>query len=215
VFANVVLVDEVNRAMPKTQSALLEAMAEVQVTIDGEPRRLPRPFLVLATENPIEHAGTFPLPEAQLDRFFLRTALGYPDVEQELRIIDDQRRGHPLERLETAVTMAEITSLQAAVEDVYVDRQLQQWIVALVASTRSSGLCRIGSSVRGTLALERAVRSWALLDGREYVVPEDVEELFPHVIEHRVIFRNALQAADRGALLWEHALAVAPRPDGG
>ncbi len=214
VFANVVLVDEVNRAMPKTQSALLEAMAEVQVTIDGEPRRLPRPFLVLATENPIEHAGTFPLPEAQLDRFFLRTALGYPDEEQELRIIDDQRHGHPLDRLEPAVTTAQILSLQGAVEEVFIDRQLQQWVVGLVASTRRSELCRIGSSVRGTLALERAARAWALLDGRDYVTPEDVEELFPHVIEHRVIFRSSVQVQDRAGLLWQHALAAAPRPDG-
>src|SRR5262249_20149592 len=193
---------------------LLEALAEMQVSTDGEPQQLPRPFLVLATENPIEHAGTFPLPEAQLDRFFLRTVLGYPALEQELRIIDDQRRGHPLDRLRPAVTITEVTRLQAAVEEVFIDRQLQRWIVALVASTRSSGLCRIGSSVRGTLALERAARAWALLDDRDYVVPEDVEELFPHVIEHRVIFHNAVRLEGRAELLWEHALSVAPRPDG-
>jgi MoxR-like ATPase len=214
VFANVVLVDEVNRAMPKTQSALLEAMAESQVSIDGAPRQLPRPFLVLATENPIEHAGTFPLPEAQLDRFFLRTALGYPDAEQELRIIDDQRGGHPLERVEPVISKEDVLRLQAAVEEVYVDRQLQEWIVGLVSSTRNCEFCRIGSSVRGTLALERAVRAWALLDERNYVVPEDVEELFPHVIEHRVIYRNSVQAQERSHLLWEHAISTAPRPDG-
>jgi MoxR-like ATPase len=214
VFANVVLVDEVNRAMPKTQSALLEAMAESQVSIDGTPRQLPRPFLVLATENPIEHAGTFPLPEAQLDRFFLRTALGYPDADHELRIIDDQRRGHPLERLEPVVAKEDVLRLQAAVEEVHVDRPLQEWIVGLVSSTRECELCRIGSSVRGTLALERAVRAWALLDGRDYAVPEDVEELFPHVIEHRVIYRNSVQTQDRARLLWEHAIAAAPRPGG-
>jgi MoxR-like ATPase len=214
VFANVVLVDEVNRAMPKTQSALLEAMAESQVSIDGTPLQLPRPFLVLATENPIEHAGTFPLPEAQLDRFFLRTALGYPDAEQELRIIDDQRGGHPLERLEPVISKEDVLRLQAAVEEVYVDRTLKEWIVGLVSSTRDCNLCRIGSSVRGTLALERAVRAWALLDGRDYAVPEDVEELFPHVIEHRVIYRNSVQTHDRARLLWEHASSTVPRSDG-
>jgi MoxR-like ATPase len=214
VFANVVLVDEVNRAMPKTQSALLEAMAERQVSIDGESRKLPSPFLVLATENPIEHAGTFPLPEAQLDRFFIRTALGYPDEEHELRIVEDQRRGHPLERLAPAVSMEDVARLQLAVEEIYVDTQLQRWIVALVTATRTSDLCRVGSSVRGTLALERAVRAWALVAGRTHVVPEDVEELFPSVIEHRVVFRNSLRADERGPLLWEHSLALAPRPDG-
>ena len=137
VFANVVLVDEINRAMPKTQSALLEAMAERQVTVDGETRALPDPFLVMATENPLEYEGTFPLPEAQLDRFFLRTSLGYPGTDNELRILRDQRRGHPLERLEPAVTLEDLRALQEAVAEIYMDELVELWIVRLVESTRT------------------------------------------------------------------------------
>jgi len=188
IFANVVLVDEINRAMPKTQSALLEAMAERQVTVDGATRELPDPFLLLATENPIEHEGTFPLPEAQLDRFFLRTSLGYPSAEVERQIVREQRHGHPLNRLEPAVTLDEVRTLQLAVEDVYVDGLLDAWLIDLVRATRELDEVAIGASVRGSLALERAVRAWALLQGRDHVVPEDVEELFLPVLGHRVIF---------------------------
>src|SRR5215208_4395852 len=188
IFANVVLVDEINRAMPKTQSALLEAMAERQVTVDGVTRTLPDPFLVLATQNPIELEGTFPLPEAQLDRFFLRTSLGYPGADDELEIIRDQRHGHPLGRMESALTLAEVKALQEAVEEVYVDDIIQHWVVELVRATRHIDAVAIGASVRGTLALERAARAWALLNGRDYVVPEDVESLFLPVIGHRVLF---------------------------
>ena len=191
IFANVVLVDEINRAMPKTQSALLEAMAEQQVTVDGVTRELRKPFLLLATENPIEHEGTFPLPEAQLDRFFLKTGLGYPDGEDELRIIRDQRDGHPLGRLAAVVSSAEVRLLQEAVRRVYIDDIIQRWIVDLVRATRELDSVAIGASVRGSLALERAVRAWALVDGREYVVPEDVDELFLPVIGHRVVFTPA------------------------
>src|ERR671936_1298235 len=148
IFANFVLVDEVNRAMPKTQSALLEAMAEQQVTVDGVTRPLERPFLLLATDNPIEHEGTFPLPEAQLDRFFMRIALGYPDEDDELSIIRDQRHGHPLTRLKPVVELDELCALQLAVEDVYVDELLQRWIVALVRATRSLELVAVPASVR-------------------------------------------------------------------
>jgi MoxR-like ATPase len=188
IFANVVLVDEINRAMPKTQSALLEAMAERQVTVDGVTRTLPDPFLVLATQNPIELEGTFPLPEAQLDRFLLKTALGYPGADDELEIIRDQRHGHPLGRMDSALTLDEVKALQDAVEEVYVDDIIQHWVVELVRATRHLDAVAIGASVRGTLALERAARAWALLNGRDYVVPEDVESLFLPVIGHRVLF---------------------------
>jgi MoxR-like ATPase len=188
IFANVVLVDEINRAMPKTQSALLEAMAERQVTVDGVTRTLPDPFLVLATQNPIELEGTFPLPEAQLDRFLLKTALGYPGADDELEIIRDQRHGHPLGRMEPALTVDEVKTLQDAVEEVYVDDIIQHWVVEVVRATRELESVAIGASVRGTLALERAARAWALLNGRDYVVPEDVESLFLPVIGHRVLF---------------------------
>ena len=188
IFANVVLVDEINRAMPKTQSALLEAMAERQVTVDGVTRTLPDPFLVLATQNPIELEGTFPLPEAQLDRFLLKTALGYPGSDDELEIIRDHRHGHPLKRLEPVLTVAEVKALQDSVEEVYVDDMIQHWIVELVRATRRLDSVAVGASVRGTLALERVARAWALLRGRDYVVPEDVESLFLPVIGHRVLF---------------------------
>jgi MoxR-like ATPase len=192
VFANVVVVDEVNRALPKAQSALLEAMAERQVTVDGVTRSLPVPFLLIATENPIEQDGTFPLPEAQLDRFFLRTSLGYPDVEDELRILDDQLHGHPLRKLRPAVKLEELDVLFAAVEDVYVDPLLKRWIVDLVRATRSLDLVQVGASVRGSLALERAARAWALLHGRHFAVPEDVEALFVPVIGHRLMLAPEL-----------------------
>jgi MoxR-like ATPase len=192
VFANVLLVDEINRALPKAQSALLEAMAERQVTVDGVTRSLPVPFLLIATENPIEQDGTFPLPEAQLDRFFLRTSLGYPDVEDELRILDDQLHGHPLRKLRPAVKLEELDVLFAAVEDVYVDPLLKRWIVDLVRATRSLDIVQVGASVRGSLALERAARAWALLHGRHFAVPEDVEFLFAPVIGHRLMLSPEL-----------------------
>jgi MoxR-like ATPase len=220
VFANVLLVDEINRAMPKTQSALLEAMAERQVTVDGHTRRLPDPFLLLATENPIEHEGTFPLPEAQLDRFFLRTALGYPGSDDELRIVRDQRHGHPLKRLGPAVTLAELRELQQASREIYVDELIQRWIVLLVRTTRESDWVAVGSSVRGTLALEHAARAWALLSGRSFVVPEDVERLLLPVLSHRIVF-TPLFLAEARKLGWEVALERfrtvllehAPRPE--
>src|SRR5919205_782323 len=178
-FANILLVDEINRAMPKTQSALLEAMAEHQVTVDGVTRHLPDPFILLATENPIEHEGTFPLPEAQLDRFFLRTGLGYPGLGDELRIVREQRAGrHPLQDLHPVVSIEELRELRAAEEDVYSDDLVETWIVELVRTTRELPTVSIGASVRGSLALERTARAWALLHGRDYVTPEDVEPLF-------------------------------------
>ena len=205
IFANVVLVDEVNRATPKTQSALLEAMAERQVTVDGLTRELPDPFLLLATENPIEYEGTFPLPEAQLDRFFLKTALGYPAVEDELTIIDEQRVVHPLDNLEPAVSLADIAVLREAVHEVYVDDVLKRWLVELVRATRVLDDVAMGASVRGSLALERAARAWALLHGRDYVVPVDVEQLFVPVISHRLVFRSGFLARAR-ASGWAEAI---------
>jgi MoxR-like ATPase len=219
IFANVVLVDEINRATPKTQSALLEAMAEQQVTVDGVTRELPSPFLLLATENPIEYEGTFPLPEAQLDRFFLRTALGYPGIEDELRILEEQRFAHPLGDLRPVVTVDEVNQLRSAAQHVYVDGVLHRWVVELVRATRENDSVVIGSSVRGSLALERAARAWALVDGRSYVIPEDIERLFLPVLVHRVVFTPGFVARAR-ASGWEEAieefrtacLEVAPRP---
>jgi MoxR-like ATPase len=219
IFTSVLLVDEINRAMPKTQSALLEAMAERQVTIDGVTRMLPDPFLLLATENPIEHEGTFPLPEAQLDRFFLKAALGYPAAEEELEIIRLQRDGHPIKHLRPVVSVDEVKELQRAVNDVYIDELVQRWIVDLVRATRTLDSVSIGASVRGSLALERAARAWALLDERDFATPDDVERLFLPVIGHRIVF-TPLFIAEARKTGWAEALAgfrseamaAAPRP---
>ncbi len=219
VFANVVLVDEINRAMPKTQSALLEAMAEQQVTVDGETRRLEDPFLVMATQNPIEYEGTFPLPEAQLDRFFVKTTLGYPEAEDERRIVDEQLGGHPLGRLAPVIDLAEVHVLRGAIANVFLHEAVARWIVDLVRATRHLEIVAIGSSVRGSLALNRAARAWAVLHSRRYVTPEDVEQLFVPVLAHRILFRPSFLAElrDRG---WNAAMAdvqarcleVAPKP---
>ncbi len=218
VFGNVLLVDEINRAMPKTQSALLEAMAEGQVTVDGVTHSLPAPFFLLATENPIEQEGTFPLPEAQLDRFFLQTALGYPDLTEELSIVEGQLEGHPLDDLKPVVTSSDITSLQAAIEGVYVDGLVRRWIIELVRATRSLDFVELGASVRGSLALERAARALALIDGRDHAEPDDVERLFVPIVLHRLVLAPEYLAdeeptADEVARrVWAAAVAAAPRP---
>ena len=219
VFANVLLVDEINRAMPKTQSALLEAMAEQQVTIDGVTRRLGDPFLVLATENPIEQEGTFPLPEAQLDRFFLRTALGYPGEDDEVAIVEQQLKAHPLASLGAVVQVEDVNALREAVQDVYIDPALRRWAIRLVRATREAEGVAIGASVRGSLALERAARAWALLDGRDYVTPVDVERLFLPVLMHRIVFTPSFVAGARelgwqraAVQFFEQCLSLAPRP---
>jgi MoxR-like ATPase len=220
VFANILLVDEINRAMPKTQSALLEAMAERQVTIDGITRQLEEPFLLLATENPIEQEGTFPLPEAQLDRFFLKTELGYPSIDQEMQIVREQREHHPLDDLRPVVTVDEVRELQRAIEDVYTDDLILRWIVELVQASRELDGVAVGASVRASLALERTVRAWALLDGREYVMPDDVETLFIPVLGHRIVFTPAFLAEARRlgreaafATFRQRCLERVPRPE--
>ena len=219
IFANVVLVDEINRAMPKTQSALLEAMAEHQVTVDGATRILPQPFLVMATENPIEYEGTFPLPEAQLDRFFLRTALGYPEADDELKILHEQRHGAPARtpraaprpRRDRGAPRRGAGRLRRA-RDPALDRRPRP----RDARGRRRLDRRLGPRI---LALERAVRAWALLHGRSYVVPEDVERLFDAVLVHRVVFRPAFLAEARKTgwdaaidAFRERCLERAPRP---
>jgi MoxR-like ATPase len=219
VFANVLLVDEINRAMPKTQSALLEAMAERQVTVDGTTRTLPEPFFLIATENPIEQEGTFPLPEAQLDRFFLRASLGYPDEDEELRIVQDQRGGHPLDALSPVVGLADVVELQRAVDAVYVDPIVQRWIVALIRATRAVEFVSLGASVRGSLALERAIRAWALAHGRDHAEPDDVQQLFAPVVAHRLLLEpeflseTDIDADEIGRRVWARCLELAPRPE--
>jgi MoxR-like ATPase len=218
-FAHVVLVDEINRAMPRTQSALLEAMAEGQVTVDGSTRPLPDPFLLLATENPIEYEGTFPLPEAQLDRFAVRLALGYPSPEQELTVMREQRHAHPLDGLRPAISLDDARALRAAVGDVYVDDLVERWIVALVRATREVPGVILGASLRGTLSLHRLACARALSDGRAFVTPADVEALFVPVIGHRIQLDPAafedVDPDDRATLLdrlWQACLERAPAP---
>ena len=219
VFANVVLVDEVNRAMPRTQSALLEAMAERQVTVDGLTRRLPEPFFVIATENPIEQEGTFPLPEAQLDRFAVRAALGYPDEHEEVSIVLAQRHGHPIDQLQPVVSADDVQELQRAAENVYIDDLVLRWTVELVRATRNVEGVALGASVRGSLTLERTARAWALVQGRDHVVPADVERLFLPVLGHRLVLTTAFLAETRGlgreaalARIRDRVLELAPPP---
>jgi MoxR-like ATPase len=219
VFANVVLVDEINRAVPRTQSALLEAMAERQVTVDGVTRRLPAPFFVVASENPIDQEGTFPLPEAQLDRFALRVRLGYPLEDEEVSIVLAQRHGHPIDRIEAVVSAEELGVLQRAVEDVYVDELMLRWIVALVRATRVVEGVAIGASVRGSLTLERTARAWALLEGRGYVISEDIEALFLPVLGHRLLLSASYLAQTRSLArdqaleqIRQRCLQLAPPP---
>jgi MoxR-like ATPase len=200
VFAHVVLVDEINRAMPKTQSALLEAMAEKQVTIEGTTRRLEEPFIVLATENPIEQEGTFPLPEAQLDRFSIKTMLGYPGLDDEVQIVTEQRRAHPLESLKPVVEVGDLLAMRSAAEHVYVDPLLLRWLVEVVRATRHLEEVSVGASVRATLALERIARAWALVHGRTYVDAADIEHLFVPVVAHRLVFDPFAVAIDEATV---------------
>ena len=187
IISQTVLADEINRATPKTQSALLEAMEERQVTVEGITHLVPRPFLVMATQNPVEYEGTFPLPEAQLDRFLLMIELGYPTAEEELAIIENQRVSHPIEALGAVASSEEIIQLQDATKEVYVDDMIKQYLVAITGSTRSHPDISLGSSPRGSLALFRASQALALIRDRDYVLPDDVKELAVSILSHRML----------------------------
>jgi MoxR-like ATPase len=187
ISAQIVLADEINRATPKTQSALLEAMEERQITVDGITRPLPQPFMVMATQNPIEYEGTFPLPEAQLDRFLMRVHLGYPSMTDEVLMMDSQQVVHPIESLEQVTDDREIVSIQQSIKEIYVDPLIKQYIVGLVDMTRQHEAVYLGASPRGSLALYRTSQARALLDGRDFVIPDDVKELAYTTLGHRVI----------------------------
>jgi MoxR-like ATPase len=187
ILAQIVLTDEINRATPKTQSALLEAMEERQITVDGVTRKLPAPFMVMATQNPIEYEGTFPLPEAQLDRFLMRVHLGYPTNTDEVLMMDSQQVIHPIEALEQVTDPAEIVGVQRAVREIYVDPLIKAYIVAVVDATRQHESVYLGASPRGSLALYRTAQARALLDGRDFVIPDDIKELAYTTLGHRVI----------------------------
>ena len=191
VMSQVVLADEINRATPKTQSALLEAMEEWQVSVDGNTHYLGYPFIVLATQNPIEYEGTFPLPEAQLDRFLVRISLGYPDFAEELAVIERQEKIHPIETLEAVSTPEGVVALQAAARDVYVDGLVREYIVALTEATRNDQDVALGASPRASLGMFRMARAYALVHDRDYVIPDDVQALAQGVLGHRIILAPA------------------------
>ncbi len=191
VMAQVVLTDEINRATPKTQSALLEAMEERQVTVDGVTRKVPAPFMVLATQNPIEYEGTFPLPEAQLDRFLMRVRLGYPNPTDEVLVMDAQQQQHPIESLEQVTNAEEVIELQQAIREVYIDPLIKQYIVTMVNATREHESVYLGASPRGSLALMRAAQAYAMLEARDFVQPDDIKRLAYPTLGHRVIVSPA------------------------
>ncbi|OGO49350.1 MAG: AAA family ATPase [Chloroflexi bacterium RBG_16_68_14] len=196
IMAQVVLADEINRATPKTQSALLESMEERQATVDGVTYLLPQPFIVLATQNPIEYEGTFPLPEAELDRFLLRIHLGYPSQRDEVAIMEAQQLAHPIESLEQVSGPEEILAIQRAVKEIYVDPLIKDYITALVDVTRRHESVYLGASPRGSLALFRACRAWALLDDRDFVTPDDVKQLAYATLGHRLIISPSARVKD-------------------
>lgn len=187
IFANIILADEINRASPKTQSALLEAMEEVQVTLEGKTMKLPVPFMVIATQNPIEYEGTFPLPEAQLDRFLVKLAVGYPSTEEEREILRQRRqRGQDEFELKKVINAKELLRMRKAVEEVYIDPDVEKYIINLVRRTRYDKQVAVGASPRGSLALLKLTRAWAALNGRDYVLPDDVKTFADAALAHRL-----------------------------
>ena len=199
VFANLLLADEVNRATPRTQAALLEAMQEQQVSVDGVTHRLPIPFLVLATQNPVEFEGTFPLPEAQLDRFLVRLSLGYPEQTDELRMVRNLKRQHPIDTVKQVVDPAELMQMAERVCEVHVDETLERYCLALVRATRSHMDVALGASPRGSLALYKTAQALAALRGRDHVLPEDIKQLVPLTLGHRLLIKPESQLRGRTA----------------
>jgi len=213
VFANIVLADEINRTSPRTQSALLEVMSEGQVTADGLRRDLPQPFFVVATQNPTDFHGTYPLPEAQLDRFAVRVTLGYPDLPDEMEMLYGQSERHPFDDLQPVVTGADVLRLQAQVRRVRVDRALAEYILRLVAATRTDDRVRLAASPRGSLTLFRAAQARALAEGRDYALPDDVQALAVPVLAHRLMLDTKTRYSGlTGAQVIEEALESIPVP---
>ena len=215
VMANIVLTDEINRATPKTQAALLEAMEERQVTVDGITHNIPRPFLVLATQNPIEYSGTFPLPEAQLDRFLLRIRIGYPSRSFEIKMLGQQKEVHPIETLDQAVSLEELLEAQKEIRKVRVAEEIAGYIIDLVEATRNHGELYLGSSPRGSLALYRTAQAVAAMDGRTYVLPDDVKKVAVPVLAHRIIIGSAAMIREIDSrVVIEEILRKVPVPGG-
>ena len=187
IFANIVLADEINRTTPKTQSSLLEAMSEAQISVDNQTYPLSQPFMVIATQNPSEYHGTFPLPESQLDRFLMRLRIGYPSPEEERKVLDRAPSLHPAEDLDPVLTAQDVLDLQAEVDKVFVDESLTEYLLSIVQATRQSELLSLGVSTRGALALSRTAKALALVRGRTYCLPDDIKELAPTVLSHRIM----------------------------
>lgn len=215
IIGQIILADEINRATPKTQAALLEAMEERQVTVDGVTHILPKPFMVLATQNPIEYEGTFPLPEAQLDRFLLRVRLGYPSMSDEIRVLDDQQIRHPLETLKPVVKVKDILDAAEAVKRIYVSPAIKRYIVELTTRTRQSGDVYLGASPRGSLGLARAGQARAALVGRDHVLPDDIQVLAGPVLSHRIIVSPAARLRDLSSeRIMQEVVQATPVPGG-
>jgi MoxR-like ATPase len=213
IMAQIVLTDEINRATPKTQAALLEAMQELQVTVDGVTYKLPQPFMVMATQNPIEYEGTFPLPEAQLDRFLMRIRLGYPDLQDEVAILDSQQFAHPLESTERVVSVDELVAVQEQLKHVYVDPLVKRYIVDIVTQTRRHPDIYLGASPRGALALFRVGQAWSAMEGRDYVIPDDIKSLAAATLAHRLIVSPSARLKDvTGEAVMGEILATLPVP---
>jgi MoxR-like ATPase len=189
IFAQIVLTDEINRTTPRTQSALLEAMAEQRVTVDGQTYPLKPPFLVIATQNPIDHEGTFPLPEAQLDRFLIRLSLGYPGFHEENKMLERLQKGHPIDDLSAVVSAPDVVACQQEVRNIYVDDKVRRYLLEIVGGTREHGDIYLGSSPRASMALFRSCQALAAISGREFVLPDDVKKLAPVVLGHRLILK--------------------------
>ncbi len=215
IIGQIILADEINRATPKTQAALLEAMEERQVTVDGSTHVLPRPFMVLATQNPIEYEGTFPLPEAQLDRFLLRVRLGYPDFIDEIKILDGQRLRHPIETLQAVAKAGEVLKAAENIRAVFVSSAAKRYITELSRRTRQSGDIYLGSSPRGTLSLSRASQARAALNGRDHVLPDDVKDVAVPVLAHRIIVSPAARLRELTAeRIVQEIVRTTPMPGG-
>ncbi|MFN2340140.1 MAG: AAA family ATPase [Halanaerobium sp.] len=203
ILSQVVLADEINRATPRTQSALLESMAEKQITVEGISRRLADPFIVMATQNPIEYDGTFPLPEAQLDRFLIRLEIGYPESVDEEQILKNLQLQHPVEKLEAVMNDQEFIELQDDVKEVHVDKKLRKYIVSLVNQSRKHSDLELGASPRGSIALMKMSQAWAVVNERDYIIPDDIKEIAPAVLAHRLIIKSKsrLRGADKEKII--------------
>ncbi len=197
IFANIVLADEINRTTPRTQSALLEAMSDRQVSVDSATYELPEPFMVIATQNPFEFEGTYPLPESQLDRFLLRIAVGYPSREDEMQVLVSRRDGEPVDSLEPVVSCQQVMAMQSRVREVTVDESIRHYLLDLVEATRNCEELHVGASTRGALCLYRAAQALAFVEGRDFVIPDDVKRLAVPVLSHRVITRGFVHSGNR------------------